>query len=264
MNRIRLLFLSLLAVFAVGSVTAATASAELQGPWWKQVKGGKQIKLELNKEQPTKSINEGAFTLKSKLLSLKSVIKCETAEDTGFIWNGLHQGEDESLVKFSKCVMVEPCKEVVEVEPTKVFTELMWKYRGETKELKEVGQQKIYDVFAPSTEPKEGKALFTIIRVPAGTCVGEFPVNAVGTPAIFIDQHGVEHKIVWGTAALVEPQNEDAVAVHLNWIDPNVTKLHHQEKAIEAKLALGPEPAELQGRIKLEENTAEPFGAFNE
>ena len=264
MPRLHTLGLSLLAVLAVGAITSVTASAELQGPWWKQVKGGKQIKLELNKEQPTKSINEGAFTLKSKLLSLKSVIKCETAEDTGFIWNGLHQGEDESLVKFSKCVMVEPCKEVVEVEPTKVFTELMWKYRGETKELKEPSQQKIYDVFAPTTEPKEGKALLTIIRIPAGTCAGEFPINAIGTPASFIDQRGVEHKIVWATAALVEPQNEDAVAGHLNWIDPNVTKLHHEEKGTEAKLALGPEPIEFQGKIKVEENSGEPFGAFSE
>ncbi len=264
MNRIRMLFLSLLAVFAVSSVISATASAELQGPWWKQVKKGVQIKLELNKEQAVKGVNEGSFTLKSKLLGLKAVIKCETVLSEGNIWNGLHQGEDNAEVKFTKCVIIEPCKEEAIVEPSKTFTELMWKYRGETKELNEVGAQKIYDVFAPTAEPKEGKALFTIIKIPAGSCKGEFPVNAVGTPATFIDQNRVEHKIVWGTAALVEPQNEDAVAGHLNWIDPNVTKLHHQEKEIVAKLTLGPEPAELQGKVKVEENSAEPFGAFSE
>jgi hypothetical protein len=52
---------------------------------------------------------------------------------------------------------------------------LQWKYAGTQKELTEVGQQKIYDVFAPTGEPEQkelskgekvARAVFTEIEIP--------------------------------------------------------------------------------------------------
>ncbi len=269
MYRIKVLFVSLLAVFAVSSVVAASASAALEGPWYKQVKGGKQIKLELNKEQPIKSENEGSFTLRGKLSSSAVVIKCETAKSTGNIWNGLLQGEDNATVEFGTCTIAKAIACVgakVEVVPSKVFSELQWKYAGNTNELKEVGQQKIYNVFAPTEEPITGRPIFTKVNILKANCEtinGEFPVEAAGTPATFVDQNGTSHKIVWGTAAVTTPQNTDAVINRLTWASPNVTELHHQGTQTKAKLLFGGSAAELEGTLKVELNAGEEFGVSN-
>jgi hypothetical protein len=254
----------LMAILIASSVVSATASAELNGPWWKQLKKGVQIKLERNKELEVKGENEGAGTLKATLLNLPTVIKCNKVVSKGFIWNGLHQGEAESSADLTECEMTEPCKGSVTVSETKGYGELMWKYQGNKEELSKVGQQKIYIVGAPTSEPKEGKATITTFIGPKGTlCSGTFNVNAVGTPATFVDQHEVKHNIQWGTAALVEPQNEDVVTGRLNSIDPNIIKLHHQETPIEAKFEFAGNPAELQGKMKVEANSGEALGAFN-
>ncbi len=268
MFRFKVLLLSLLAVMAVGSVASTAASAALEGPWWRHPEGANQVKWPLNEEHEVKSKNEGAFQLKGILGTNTPVtIKCNLVTDKGNIWNGSHQGEDKTNVLFEECSVVEPCPTaVVTVSPVEAYTELMWKYKGNDKEeLTKIGQQKIYDAFAPTEEAKEGKAIFTNITLKGpGLCTGTFAVRAAGTPAIFTDQEGISHKIVWGTAALVEPQNHDATVGHLTWLDPNQRKLHHQETPIEAKLTFGGNPAELQGTIRVELNTLEEFGAFNE
>jgi hypothetical protein len=272
MHRLKVLIVSLLAVFAVSSVVVATASAAVAGPWWKHIENSKQVKFVENKEQPLKATNAGLgnFKLKSKTVLLGTVlIECKKVTSTGNLWNGAFQGEDESVVVFEECEakssLTGVCKGVT-VESSKVYSELMWKYRGETKELKEAGgQQKIYDAFAPTEEPKEGKARFTTITLPAGcTGAGNYTVTAVGTEATFVDQFLGKHLIVWGTAAQVEPQNEDATKGFLTWNIPNVTKLHHQEKEVVAKLQFAGQPAELEGKLAVELNNGEKFGAFNE
>lgn len=272
MSRIRVLFLSLLAVFAVSSVVVATASGALTGPWWKHIENSNQVKYVENKEQPLKATNAGLgnFKLKSKTVLLGTVlIECQKATSKGFLWNGAFQGEDESVVAFEECEskgsLTGVCKGVT-VESSKVYSELMWKYRGETKELKEAGgQQKIFDVFAPTAEPKEGKAIFTTITLPAGcTGAGPYTVTANGSEATFVDQLLGKHLIVWGTAAQVEPQNEDVTKGFLTWNIPNVMKLHHQEKEVLAKLQFAGSPAELEGKLAVELNNGEKFGAFNE
>ncbi len=273
MSRIKVLIVSLLALCAVGSVAAATASAELQGPWWRhpEAKGSqKQVKWPENEEQAIKATNAGLgnFKLRGKLIGEKVLIECTTVTGKGWLWNGLHQGENEGEpVNFTGCtaasVLIGKC--VAEVEPVHAYSELMWKYRGESKELKEAGgQQKIYDAFGVA-ENKAGKFIFTLIKIPAPCAVtGEFPVEAAGTEQTFLDQHQGEHKIRWGTAPLVEPQNQDAKQGFLNWIIPNQTKLHHQEKEVIAKLEFGGAPAELEGKLAVELNSEEPFGAYNE
>lgn len=273
MFRFKVLLLSLLAVMAVGSVASTVASAALEGPWWRHPEGGKQVKWKLNEEHEVKSINEGGFQLKSIIAGSPATIQCNSAKDKGNIWNGLHQGEDNTEVTWGECSLLEPCKVTgVTVGETKAFTELMWKYRGEAKELTEVGQQKIYDTFAPTGTPEEvgaGKgefqAPFTKINIPVGTvCTGTLTVFARGPRTTFIDQNNEEHAIVWGTAALVEPQNADATAGHLTWLDPNIKELHHQATVIKPRLFLGTNPAELQGKIKVELTAGGEFGAFNE
>jgi hypothetical protein len=272
MYRMKVMLVSLLAVFAVSSVVVSTASAALTGPWWKHIENSKQVKFVENKEQPLKASNAGLgnFKLKSKTVLLGTVlIECQKATSTGFLWNGALQGEDESLVIFEECEakgsLTGVCKGVI-VENSKVYSELMWKYRGEAKELTEAGgQQKIFDAFAPTEPPTEGKAKFTTITLPAGcTGAGNYIVTAVGTEATFVDQKPTSHQIVWGTAAQVEPQNEDVTKGFLTWNTPNVTKLHHQEKEIVAKLQFAGQPAELEGKLAVELNNSEVFGAFNQ
>jgi hypothetical protein len=277
MYKVRILFLSLLAVMAVSSVVSSSASAVLQGPWWMKSSGAKQVKIEPKEELQIKSINEGTFTLKSRALLMNVTLECKTVENKGFIWNGPHQGRDEAEVKFSKCFMVAPCAtHPFTVSVAKVVTELMWKYAGVSKELTEAGgQQKVHDVFAPKEPPEEfepGKfrQRFVTITIPAEAegkkCVinGEFPVYAVGSRAIWEDQGQKPREVIWGTAAQVEPQNKDARVVRLKWKFPNVKKLHVEEVPEEAKLQLGVEPAELEGTIKLEDEfgVAE-FGAWD-
>jgi hypothetical protein len=274
MSRMKALLLGLMAVMALSSVVSATASAELNGPWWKQEEGGAQFKLPQNKERQVKSINQTPFELRSNILGIKIIIKCNSVLDTGTIWNGLHQGEDETEAKFTQCSFAEPakCNEAntkIEVLPVRAYTELMWKYagqKGNEKELHEIGQQKIFDVFAPTEAPTAGKAIYTKIEIEnaGAACKGKFPVSATGTEQKFIDQNQVEHNIVWGTAAEVTPQNADLQVGTLKWTYPNVKTLHHQEKEVTAKLEFGAQPAELQGIIKVQENSMVPFGAWNE
>jgi hypothetical protein len=272
MHRLKVLIVSLLAVFAVSSVVVATASAALTGPWWKHIENSNQVKYLENKEQPLKATNAGLgnFKLKSKTALLGAVlIECQKATTKGNLWNGALQGEDESIVVFEECEakgsLTGVCKGVT-IENSKVYSELMWKYRGEAKELKEVGgQQKIFDAFAPTEEPKEGKAKLTTITLPAGcTLAGEYILTAAGSEATFIDQFLGKHLIVWVTAAQVEPQNVDVTKGFLTWNTPNVTKLHHQEKEVVAKLQFAGQPAELEGKLAIELNNGEKFGAFNE
>lgn len=272
MNRIRLLFLSLLAVFAVSSVVSASASAEVNGPWWKHFNALKeQVKFPENEEQQLKVKNAGSFKLKGKISSSAVTIECTTASGNGWLWNGLHQGEDEGVeVRFENCTgegtLLGKC--IVEVEPLKhSYSELMWKYRGEKKELEEAPkttQQKIYDAFGVEAN-KEGNFVFTVITTTSPcTVINKFPVQAAGSPAEFVDQHGVKHQIKWGSAPVVEPQNEDVTKGSLTWTLPNQRKLHHQEKEVVAKLEFAQQPAELEGKLAVELNNGEMFGAFNE
>ncbi len=273
MSRIKIMLAGLLAMLIVGSVASAVASAAPDGPWFRHPEGGKQVKWPINEEQQIKSKNQGGspFILKSTISENNTpvTLECRQVNNKGNIWNGLHQGEDEAEVIFSECIMSSaPCAgEPITVEPTKVYTELMWKYSGVKKELEEqkAGQQKIYDVFASTAEPVGGKAKFTTIKIPA-KCIfgGSINVEAGGTAATFVDQHQVSHSVVWGTAAEVNPQNLDAKTGYLVWNIPNQKQLHHQGTIVQANLFLGTHTAELQGQIKIERNNEEEFGVFNE
>jgi hypothetical protein len=269
MHRTKVLLVILLVVTVISSVASATASAELNGPWWKHFNGSLgQVKFIENKEQQLKARNVGNFKLRVTLLGEKAPIECTAVNGSGWLWNGLHQGEDEGTeVRFENCIIKAPtikeCK--VEVEPLKhIYSELMWKYQGNKEELTKVGQQKIY---APlGIEANEaGRFVLTIITIVAPCAIVErFPLTVAGTEQHFVDQHKIQHQIKWGTAPLVESQSEDLTKGFLTWTIPNVTRLHHQEKEVIAKLEFGGKPAELEGKLAVELNNGEKFGAFNE
>jgi hypothetical protein len=280
MQRMKIMLLGLLAVMALSSVAASTASAALQGgPWWRhpETKGSqKQVKWPMNEEKEIKSENEGSFILKGKLLGEKAILECRKVTNSGNIWNGAFQGEDEATVLFEECSIVEPkgcAGQAIIISPANVYTELQWKYGGNQNEIKEVGQQKIFDVFAPQEAPKqneknEARAIYVTIKIPT-TCLGGLTANveAAGTTALFTDAHQTTHKIIWGTAAQVEPQNQDATTGFLTWKLPNPTEFHHQETQTKAKLIFAGTPAELEGKIKVERSgvgAPEEFGAYNE
>jgi hypothetical protein len=288
MPRLRTIVVSLLAVLAVGSIAATTASAAIQGPWWQKKEGAKQVKIEPNTHLQIKSKNEAGtvFLLKSKAVGFAVVIECRRVENKGFIWNGPHTGRDEAVVTWNECFVAASsavCRGFpVTVETTHVRTELMWKYQGNSSELNEAGgQQKIYDVFAPEVEkseeyePEPGvhafRAKFTSITIPAEfegikcAVANTYPVYAEGTRYLnWEDQKPASHEVIWGTAAQVEPQNADAKSGTLKWVFPNVKKLHVEGAEQVAKLQFGAEPAELQGTIKVEaEDGITEFGAWN-
>jgi hypothetical protein len=286
-SKIRATLVGLVALLVVGSYAATAASAAVQGPWWMKLEGGKQVKIEPKPHLEIKSLNEGAFILKSTILAIPVILECRSVKNSGSIWNGPHTGRDEAEVKWGECFVATStsvCKGFpIVVSTTNVRTELMWKYAGTKKELEEAGGgQKIYDVFAPKTAPEEFKegektgfrAPFTTIKIPkeveglkcalANEAPG-YTVYARGKKySGWEDQEGATHEVQWGTAALVEPQNEDMKAGTLKWVLPNVKKLHVEGVEEEAKLELGANAAELQGTIKVEAtNGITEFGAWN-
>jgi len=280
------MLLSLMAMLAVCSVVSATASAALEGPWYRhpEAEGSqKQVKWPKNEEQPFKAktaevqgLQTKGFVLRGKIAGVAVTIKCAVAESTGKLWNGLDQGEDEAEVKFTECITntpVCPPQTAVTVAPAKTYSELQWKYAGAQKELTEAGgqQQKIYDVFAPTEPPKqnakgEARAVFTEITLPE-TCKIKplvFTVEAAGSVNIFQTQKQEILNIIWGTAAQVEPQNEDVKMGRVTWRFPNVTELHHHGEQTKAMLLFAGSKAELEGSYNIELNSGEKFGVYNE
>jgi len=272
MSRIKILLSSLLALMVVGSVASATASAELNGPWWRHPMLGQQVKFPQNKTQQVKGINAGGFEIKTENVAFF----CGEALLEGVIWNGAHQGQDQAKLHLLKCRVTRPvpCEFTpVKISQAKVYTELMWKYHGQPTELHEAGgQQKIYDAFAPTAQPnQEGRAPFVTIAIPPGCFLPEqLTLWAKGSSAQYEDAQQGTHPIVWGTAAEVAPQNQDSPALLLKWADPNVEFLHHQEKPVKAELQLEDEvgvfeKANLQGGLRIERQQGqEEFGAFDQ
>ncbi len=281
MSRMKIMLWGLLAVMAMGSIAAPAASAAPDGPWFRHPVGTEQVKWLTNEEKEIEGTNQGSFTLRGKVLGVPATIKCETATIKGLAWNGSHQGEDEGVVAFSKCFTVQPCaKTEVKVTNAEVYSELQWKYAGKQSELNEqpAKQQKIFDVFAPIVAPEQitlengekvARATFVSITFPASCGLGETPfkVEAAGTVATFGDQHQVSHKIIWGTAAETNPQNQDATINTLHFQFPNATEFHHQGVQTKAKLLFAGNAAELEGYLHIKRSgvgAPEEFGTYNE
>jgi hypothetical protein len=241
-------------------------------PVWMDLVAGENTIYPQNKEHQLKVKNEGSFKLKSKTALFGNIlIECAKATGSGNLWDGVNYGEDNAVFIFAECEAKSStagtCKGV-EVSSAKAYSELTWKYAGKSEELEELAgtpQQKIYDAFAPTAEPKEGKAVLLAIILPKScTAAGEFSVTAGGTETTFVDQEGKSHSVVWGTAGLVEPQNENVVKNSINWAAPNVTILHQQDAQIKTTLDFAGSPAELEGKLAVELNNGEKFGSLYE
>jgi hypothetical protein len=256
--------LSLLAVTVVSATTAATASAELNGPWWKHRGKVPQEKLPTEMHFGVRIESNEFLKIHFKVLGEPVTVECKVrAESNAIVWNGLHQGQDSAQLVFENCkIPGQTC--AVTVASVKVFTELMWKYQKKLDELHTNKGQEIYDSFAPLQTPKNGRALFLTIKIPAGCHpVGEFQVEAAGTEQL-IENQGPKQPVVWGTAGRTEPENVCARPLILKWTIPNQTSLHHKETPIEARLLHGGEPVELEGQLRVELTNGEELGAFNE
>src|ERR1700730_1761027 len=281
MSRMKIMLAGLLAMLVVGSVASATASAAPDGPWFRHPVGTEQVKWLQNEEKEVEGKNQGNFVLRFKAIGITTTIKCGTAISPGLVWNGLHQGKDEFKLEFTKCFTVQPCAGTgVEISNTEIYSELQWKYAGKQSELNEQPpkQQKIFDVFAPKKAPEQktlekgekiARVIWFEITFPEACkiVVGKFAVEAAGTVAIFEDQHQVTHKIIWGTAAQVDPQNQDSKEATLHWQFPNPTEFHHQGVQTKAQLLFAGNPAELEGTIHIKRSgvgAPEEFGTFNE
>lgn len=280
MPRMRTVLTGLLIVLATGSMAVCAASAAVQGPFWMEKERTGQVKIEPKDHLQIKGQNKGTFLLKSKIVAIPVFFECRNVENKGSIWNGPHAGRGEATVKWTECFVSTStpiCKGFpVEVGAIKVRTQLMWKYKGSIGELGEAGgQQKIYDVFAPTAaieefEMGQFRAFFTFIEIPrevAGMkCAigGVFALYARGKryPG-WENQEGTKQEVQWGTAAQVEPQNMDAKSGTLKWVFPNAPELHVEGGEQEAVLRLEGAPAELQGTIQVEAGMPE-FGAWNE
>jgi hypothetical protein len=253
--------LSVLATMALGAIASSTASAAVEGPWWKQRKEPKAEQKFLKNTLPAEedkitNKNEGNFELSTKFLGSTITTVCELVESKGTIWNGENQGEDEDEVTFTKCFLSGTKGCVLTVTPVKAVSEQMYKYESNKKELEEVGTQKMFVVFGT----KEG-ASFTVLKFATTGCglftgqKAEIKPTGLKNEA-WTNQKGEKFKVTWGTAAEVSRENECELKPKLKWVKANVKLLHHQGKEAKAELQFAGEPAELVGTIAILAETA--------
>lgn len=142
MFKVRFVVLSLLALFVLGSVGSATASAE-PGPFWhhRALNGTEFPGEKIEKAAKEKVSGESnAVTLKGKAGGLTLQIKCKL-KFTGTIWNEEKQGQGSFETKFTECGVAERLCPVTVVTTGEYPAHLMWKYLGNSKELEQIKPQ---------------------------------------------------------------------------------------------------------------------------
>lgn len=141
MSRTRLTFLSLFAAFALSAAASGAAQAA-GGPVWIH-KGNKTV-LEAPGKLTLKSVNVGAFKLKSSL----ATIECKKEKNTGELIGG-NPGTDTSTITFEECTVEgkSTCLAGKEgkIGPFGVKTVLGYP-EGKTEKIEEA-----YDQFFPAT-----------------------------------------------------------------------------------------------------------------
>jgi hypothetical protein len=145
-NRIRVLLVSLLAVFAVSAVASASASAE--GPHWRvpcrkvsvankglgefnnaactEVGGTKEFTNVLLTGETIKAVSKNkagtSFILKGTLAGVKITLECTKVEDKSTLEGG-GPGKDKNEIIFTKCTVTAPAESGCKVkEPITVKT----------------------------------------------------------------------------------------------------------------------------------------------
>jgi hypothetical protein len=136
--KVRLLVMGLLAVMALGMVASTAASARPGPFWWHRnaAKEGEGVKLAENAiEQGKGESKETTFSTKvgGTPLTLAGQIKVKVD-----IWNVPQQGQIKIQVQFDEVHPTElPNCNVTVTVPHDYYGHLMWKYRGNKKELEQ-------------------------------------------------------------------------------------------------------------------------------
>ncbi len=183
LSKVRLLVLGLLSVMAFGAV-ASTAALASPGPFWwhrNNSKEGAGVKLAEGKIEQYQGGGNGAI-FSSTEGGVAFTLGGET-QVKGDIWNEPNQGQMKVQAKFLNVHFIAPaelkeCPVKVTV-PEDYVGHLMWKYRGQAKELRqditqtEAGQE--WDaILVPAKtvlgkEGLEGKNIFAEIKTGTST-----------------------------------------------------------------------------------------------
>jgi hypothetical protein len=160
LSRIRAVLFGLLAVMLVGSIMAATASAEA-GPFWhhRAIGGkGEGAKIEPNAPENFRGTG-GKQTLISKVGTTEIEIASNISQVKGAIFNNALQGQAKIEIVYNQPTLIRPalkgCNVRVGLANIVVAKgHLMWKWNGTTEQLNEQPQkaQRPVLVFA-GTEP---------------------------------------------------------------------------------------------------------------
>jgi len=138
----RLLVLGLLSMMVFGAF-ASTAAAE-PGPWWHHREVGNQLKgMKIEKQSPETFEGKGEGTeLTTKVGNEEIKLKCNI-KAKGSVWNEPAQGQGEVTPIYENCESnnIVGCKATVVAEGTPQTIHLIWKYKGNAKELENKPQQ---------------------------------------------------------------------------------------------------------------------------
>ena len=194
-NRTRAIVLGFLTLLAVGSF-GATAALASPGPFWhhRAISGkGEGEKIEEKSPEYFQGAG-GEQILKGTIAATPVEIVAKSVQAKGIIYNNSLQGQIKVLLKYHEVKLAKPALTGCEVKVgtnNEVTSEghLMWKYRGNAKELsqeepQEALGQKVDIVFTP-IPLKEGatelpKGTFTSIALsgtPCGVLAGKFEVK---------------------------------------------------------------------------------------
>jgi len=203
-----------------------------QGPFWhvngSQLKQGtRQIKLQA----------KGPTVLRGTALGglVKVVIECKNSisEGASIEGRGSFQGQDKGRLIFTQCKFVEPAKCKIE-EPIKTSqTKSYLAYNPNSK------QQKFVDVF----EPQQG-TVFTVLKF-LEKCEGLLAAEVTGSVA----------------AEIIPIENEVQEGL-LNFPEPAITTIIHEQVPKEIGLSFAGEPATFKAVYGARLQTNEPWGVF--
>lgn len=241
MSRIRILLVSLVAVFTVGLLTSALASAA--NPAWKVqgVKLGAQVKKQIK-------ITAGVTNLTGKVATENSKITCEKAvvEGAYIEGNGTGAGQDgATTITFTGCTNIGPTSCTI-TEPI------------HTKQLKShlvtygAGQGKIGDLY----EPSQGTE-FASIGFHGTSCA-----SGIKEPMMFPVKGSVVAELkTRGQKQEQEPL--ESVIGEVVFPEELISKAKLEGQEIEPKLSIGANPsAKFVGKFEAQLVSGESFGVF--
>jgi hypothetical protein len=189
LSRIRVAMLGLLAVVLVGSIVAASASAETAGPFWVHRAIGE--KGEGGKIEPKAPENFSGSGGKQRLIAKIGTTEIEIAAPTstvkGAIFNNALRGQIKFEVVYNQPALLKPelkgCTFVVgtaNIVVAKAF--LAWKWNGTKEQLEKKPQKaQTWDIVAAPLEPAIQKPEPEILKLDETASGGFTSISLKGT-----------------------------------------------------------------------------------